>query len=86
VSEDGKKTVPWTTKVPASYTDSPKPLPEDDDIEYGEYTYYYGAGEHAYDYGAETDLSAEDALKLKQPRLSFDDAAAAGQTEGMAVV
>jgi hypothetical protein len=86
VSEDGKKTVPWTTKVPASYTDSPKPLPEDDDIEYGEYTYDYGAGEHAYDYGAETDLSAKDALKLKQPRLSLDDAAAAGQTEGMAVV
>lgn len=29
-SEHGKKTVPWTTKVPASYSDSPKPLPADE--------------------------------------------------------
>lgn len=29
-SEDGQKTVPWTTKVPASYSDAPKPLPEEE--------------------------------------------------------
>lgn len=49
-SEDGKKTVPWTTKVPASYSsNSPKPLPEDDDDDVDEdfeaYTDYAGAME-----------------------------------------
>jgi hypothetical protein len=29
MSEDGQKTVPWTTKVPASYSDTPKPVPEE---------------------------------------------------------
>lgn len=34
-SEDGQKTVPWTTKVPASYSDAPKPLPEEQQQEGG---------------------------------------------------
>jgi C1A family cysteine protease len=81
VSEDGKKTVPWTTKVPASYTDSPKPLPEDVDIEDEVFV-------DAADYvdAAETDLTPEDASQQRQPGLSMSAAAAAGQTEGVAVV
>lgn len=48
-SEDGKKTVPWTTKVPASYSNTPKSLPEDEvdeeDIEEVEYESEYADGD-----------------------------------------
>jgi hypothetical protein len=40
-SEDGSKSVPWTTKVPASYSEAPKPLPYSDD-DYGADAAEYG--------------------------------------------
>lgn len=83
MSEDGTKTVPWTTKVPASYTDSPKPLPEEDDVEDEEYA---PSGDEEYVPSGEMEMDPWEAAQRKQHALMLGDAAAADQAEGMAVV
>lgn len=77
-SEDGKKSVPWTTKVPASYSDTPKPLPEEEDEEYEEYA----------DYAAdlEVEVGSDLSLSLSREAGAAEQQQTAQEQEGIAVV
>jgi hypothetical protein len=66
-SEDGSKSVPWTSKVPASYSETPKPLPDAEvdaeDLYYGD----DGNGEEAPTHFADEFFGAgEDAAPQEQ--------------------
>lgn len=86
-SEDGKKSVPWTTKVPASYTDTPKPLPEE---EVDADDYYVDAGvDVGEQQGQErVSVSGKAAMRGRQQKeaLRLGREAVYDQAETMAVV